>query len=40
VLLDQGTNHWLSATCPSPDGRRLAFSQQTFESNVWLLENF
>jgi eukaryotic-like serine/threonine-protein kinase len=40
VLLDQGTNHWLSSTCPSPDGRRLAFSQQTFESNVWLLENF
>jgi dipeptidyl aminopeptidase/acylaminoacyl peptidase len=25
---------------PSPDGRRLAFSEQTSTSNVWLLQNF
>ncbi|HKE22281.1 MAG TPA: winged helix-turn-helix domain-containing protein [Bryobacteraceae bacterium] len=25
---------------PSPDGRHLAFSEQDFGSNVWLLENF
>jgi len=40
VLLNRGRNQWLSYPCPSPDGRYLAFSQQTFESNVWLLENF
>jgi Tol biopolymer transport system component len=40
VLLDRGRTQWLSNPCPSPDGRYLAFSQRTFESNVWLLENF
>ena len=40
VLLDKGREHWLSAPIPSPDGRHLAFSQQTFENNAWLLENF
>ncbi len=40
VLLDRGRNQGLASTCPSPDGRYLAFSQQTFESNYWLLENF
>jgi Tol biopolymer transport system component len=40
VLLDQNRNHWLSFLCPSPDGRHLAFTQRTFESNAWLLENF
>lgn len=40
VLLDRGRAQWLSNPCPSPDGRSLAFSQRTFESNVWLLENF
>jgi len=25
---------------PSPDGRRLAFSGLTVNSNVWLLDNF
>jgi hypothetical protein len=38
VLLNR--NQWLGFPCPSPDGRRLAFSQQTFETNAYLLENF
>ena len=40
VLLDLGRNQWLGSPKPSPDGRYLAYSQQTFETNAWLLENF
>ena len=40
VLLDEGREHWLVAPIVSPDGRHLAFRQQTWETNVWLLENF
>jgi serine/threonine protein kinase len=40
VLLNRGRVHWLSYPRASPDGRFLAFSQRTFESNAWLLENF
>jgi eukaryotic-like serine/threonine-protein kinase len=40
VLLNRGRNQWLSSPCPSPDGRRLAFSQQVFENNASLVENF
>ena len=40
VLLRRGRDHWLAYAIPSPDGRRLAFSQQTFDSNMWMLENF
>ena len=40
MLLDRGRAQWLSNPRPSPDGRYLAFSQRTFESNVWLVENF
>jgi len=40
VLLDRGRNQWLAYAWPSPDGRYLAFSQQSFDSNVWLLEDF
>jgi Tol biopolymer transport system component len=40
VLLNRSRNQYLSYPCPSPDGRHLAFSQQTRESNAWLLENF
>jgi Tol biopolymer transport system component len=25
---------------PSPDGKHLAFQTQTWDSNVWLMENF
>jgi eukaryotic-like serine/threonine-protein kinase len=40
VLLDRGRVHWLGYPDVSPDGRYLAFSERTFESNAWLLENF
>ncbi|MGB6133377.1 MAG: protein kinase [Acidobacteriaceae bacterium] len=40
VLFDGGRNHWLAYPLESPDGHRLAFSQQTFETNAWLLQNF
>jgi eukaryotic-like serine/threonine-protein kinase len=33
-------NNWLNSPSPSPDGRYLAFSQETSETNAWLLENF
>jgi hypothetical protein len=39
VLLDRGRNRFLDDPLPSPDGRQLAFAQQTFEANFWLLEN-
>jgi serine/threonine protein kinase/Tol biopolymer transport system component len=39
VLLDRGRNQYLGNPLPSPDGRQLAFAQQTFEANFWLLEN-
>jgi DNA-binding winged helix-turn-helix (wHTH) protein/Tol biopolymer transport system component len=39
-LLNLGRAHWLGSLCPSPDGRHLAFSQRTWDSNVWLLESF
>jgi serine/threonine protein kinase len=31
---------WIDYPFPSPDGRYLAFTAVTFESNAWLLENF
>jgi serine/threonine protein kinase/Tol biopolymer transport system component len=40
VLLNRGRNQFLSNLVSSPDGRRLAFSQATFDLNAWLLENF
>jgi len=40
VLLNQGRNVWLNSLVPSPDGRYLAISGQSWDSNVWLLENF
>ena len=40
VLLNRGRNNFLNNSLPSPDGRHLAFSQQTWETNAWLLENF
>ena len=40
VLINQGKDHLVDLLHPSPDGRHLAFSQQTWESNAWLLENF
>jgi Tol biopolymer transport system component len=40
VVINQGRAHLLESPRPSPDGRHLAFSQLTWESNAWLLENF
>jgi Tol biopolymer transport system component len=40
LLLDRSRNTWLGNIAASPDGLHLAFNQQTFEANVWLLENF
>ena len=40
VLLDRGRDNWLGFATPSRDGLQLAFIQQTFEDNAWLLENF
>jgi serine/threonine protein kinase len=40
VLLDRGRNQWIGRVIVAPDGHRLAFAQQSFEHNAWLLENF
>ena len=40
VLLNKGTEQWMNGPIASPDGRYLAFTAQTWDSNVWLLENF
>ncbi len=40
VVRDGTKDHILFSPFPSPDGRHLAFSQYTWESNAWLLENF
>ncbi|HXN98303.1 MAG TPA: protein kinase [Candidatus Acidoferrales bacterium] len=40
VLLDRGRNQWIGRITPAPDGQHLAFAQQSFQHNAWLLENF
>jgi WD40-like Beta Propeller Repeat len=40
VVLDRGKDHAIYTPLPSPDGRHLVFSELTWESNNWLLENF
>ncbi|HXM62224.1 MAG TPA: hypothetical protein VN950_15305, partial [Terriglobales bacterium] len=40
VLLDRARDTWLGDVAASADGLHLAFNQQTFEANVWLLEKF
>jgi eukaryotic-like serine/threonine-protein kinase len=40
VVHDGVKDHVFASPLPSPDGRRLAFNQYTWESNAWLLENF
>ena len=40
LVLDRGKDHAIYTPLPSPDGRHLAFSELTWESNDWLLENF
>jgi len=39
-LLRGGHRQYLINPLPSPDGRYLAFQAQTWDSNVWMLENF
>src|SRR5208283_1470965 len=39
-LFSGGHSQWLTGPGPSPDGKYLAFSAETNDSNVWLLENF
>jgi Tol biopolymer transport system component len=39
VLLDRMTV-WLGGPYSSPDGRHLAYFQQTSDENIWLLKNF
>ncbi|MBI1902245.1 MAG: hypothetical protein HYS13_14180 [Planctomycetia bacterium] len=31
-------NQWLANPTPSPDGKHLAFSVMSFDSNAWLME--
>jgi eukaryotic-like serine/threonine-protein kinase len=40
VLLHGGLNQNFFDTVSSPDGHNLAFGQQVWNANVWLLENF
>jgi len=40
ALLDHARDEWLGNITASADGLHLAFNQQTFEANVWLLEEF
>ena len=40
ILLNVGRNQWLGYLALSPDGHHLAYAQQTFDVNAWLLENF
>jgi serine/threonine protein kinase/Tol biopolymer transport system component len=40
ILKTATLNQWMDRVAASPDGRSLAFGAQTFDSNVWLLENF
>jgi len=40
VLLNRGRNQFLGNAIISPNGRYLAFSQQSYDTNAWLLQNF
>jgi Tol biopolymer transport system component/predicted Ser/Thr protein kinase len=40
LLLNNARTQWMLKPRPSPDGKYLAFQAQTWDSNVWLLENF
>jgi Tol biopolymer transport system component len=39
-LLNNAHRQWMYRPRPSPDGKYLAFQAQTWDSNVWLLENY
>ncbi len=40
LLLHNGRSQWLHNPLPSPNGKYLAFSAQTWDSNVWMIDNF
>ena len=40
LLLRNRRNQWLHNPLPSPEGKHLAFSAETWDSNVWMVENF
>lgn len=40
ILKSGGLSQWMNGIQASPDGRYLAFAAQTWDSNVWLLQNF
>jgi eukaryotic-like serine/threonine-protein kinase len=39
-LLSNPHKQWMASPVPSPDGKHLAFHAQTWDGNVWLLQNF
>jgi Tol biopolymer transport system component/DNA-binding winged helix-turn-helix (wHTH) protein len=40
LVLNNAHRQWMFGPVPSPDGKHLAFQAQTWDNNVWLLENF
>jgi hypothetical protein len=40
LLLNKAHIQWMHEPLVSPEGKHLAFQVETYESNVWLLENF
>ena len=40
LLLRNGRNRWLHNPLPSPNGKYLAFSAETWDSNVWMIDRF
>jgi len=39
-LLNNGHRQFLDNPLPSPDRKHLAFESQTWDSNVWMIDNF
>jgi len=39
-LISNGRRQWMINPLPAPNGKYLAFQAQTWDSNVWMLENF
>jgi DNA-binding winged helix-turn-helix (wHTH) protein/Tol biopolymer transport system component len=39
-LFSTGSRQWVIEPRPSPDGKYLAFAALTYDSNVWVIENF
>ncbi|MGC2108174.1 MAG: protein kinase [Candidatus Korobacteraceae bacterium] len=38
--LPDGRRQWLTSPLPSRDGKHLVFNAQTWDSNVWMMDNF